>query len=134
MEEKHLLVDISQKALIEVDGQVLLIHGTDEWWEMPGGRVNEGDGDLNTALQRELMEELSLKIEVKDLCTAYLHTGRNGKDHIILVYRCKLVASLDQLKMQESEVQGWKLFSRQQIQSLEHIAGNSIKGLEKYIG
>lgn len=41
-------------------------------WEFPGGKVEEGE-DLQTALEREIEEELSCEIEAKDLFNDHTH-------------------------------------------------------------
>ena len=59
------LFQLGQKALIVNEkGEVLVVgqHPPNEpdnlWYDLPGGRVDEGENDLGKALARELDEEL----------------------------------------------------------------------------
>ncbi|TAE38265.1 MAG: (deoxy)nucleoside triphosphate pyrophosphohydrolase [Runella slithyformis] len=56
-------------AIIERDGQVLAAQRSSLMslplkWEFPGGKVDEGETEIE-ALHREIMEELSVEIEIK---------------------------------------------------------------------
>jgi len=47
------------------------------FWEFPGGKVEDGES-LDSALQRELMEELNLKVEVLDDIGRFTHAYEWG--------------------------------------------------------
>jgi 8-oxo-dGTP pyrophosphatase MutT (NUDIX family) len=53
--------NVGIKGVIVVDGKVLLLKREDRWsgvfWEMPGGRIEGGDG-IEETLRRELREEI----------------------------------------------------------------------------
>ncbi len=132
MENNHLIVSISQKALIELNGKLLLVHGKEEWWEFPGGRVNEDETSLEEALKREIKEELGLDIEIKKIFTTYLFKNRYGEYLLALVYKCNLISPLDQIKPQESEIGCWKLFSEDELKDLKQVSRNTLEGLNKY--
>lgn len=75
---EHAVMRLTQKALIrhEESGTYLLIKAVkdkkdtahDEWykkygpWDLPGGRVNDGEKDLDHALKREIKEEVGIDI------------------------------------------------------------------------
>ncbi len=66
-------------ALIaDADGRVLLLHRNtpeNSWWEVPGGKVEEGEEAWETAL-RELAEELSVRVElVAEIGTEQFNQG-----------------------------------------------------------
>jgi 8-oxo-dGTP diphosphatase len=51
-------------------GRVLLVRVASRGWEMPGGRVEEGE-DLVAAVVREVEEESSCRVEVRRLVAVY---------------------------------------------------------------
>jgi len=57
-------------AIIRKDGEILITQRLDNvhlarFWEFPGGKVEAGES-FEVALQREIQEELGIKIRVKD--------------------------------------------------------------------
>ena len=58
MQAQHQRFEIGVKAVIVQDGRVLLLKRRDfQTWDMPGGRINEGE-TVGQALAREVCEEL----------------------------------------------------------------------------
>lgn len=81
-------------ALIKKGNKVLL---TQRWpgrhlgltWEFPGGKVEEGEGDVE-ALQRELKEELGVEAKIGSCCFETRH-GYGSREVHLLIFRCDLV-------------------------------------------
>lgn len=81
-------------ALIRKGGKVLL---TQRWpgrhlgltWEFPGGKVEEGESDIE-ALERELREELGVSAEIGSCCFETRH-GYGSREVHLLIFRCKLI-------------------------------------------
>jgi ADP-ribose pyrophosphatase YjhB (NUDIX family) len=132
MNSTHLSVHISQKALIVVDRKVLLVK-EEEWWELPGGRVDEDETDLVAALRRELREELSVEVDVGDLYSAYLHQKRAGGQNLMLAYSCQLKTPLESIKIQDADILDWKLFAKEEITDWNQIYPNSQPALKKFV-
>ncbi len=132
MEPQHLRVKITQKALFIINEHVLLVK-EGETWELPGGRVDEGEMDLEKALQRELQEELSIEAEIKRIFTTYLFAKPSGEVSLAIVYECALLNSLDGIKKRTGEIDEWKLFTREELQRLNTIFPNSKPAIEKML-
>jgi len=81
-------------AVVERDGRYLITQRT-PWavfplyWEFPGGKVERGEDD-QTALRREMMEELGARIEVGELIERRRHDYK-GFSVDFRVYRCRLL-------------------------------------------
>src|ERR1700678_2192566 len=73
------MTDRARALLITPDGDLLTIRrvrpGQDPYWVLPGGGVEDGE-DLETALARELREEIAANADVHSL----LHTLDQGTD------------------------------------------------------
>ncbi|RNC71796.1 MAG: NUDIX domain-containing protein [Desulfuromonadales bacterium] len=80
-------------VIVDSDGQVLLtkrnINPFKGEWVMPGGRIDLGE-PIVKALQREVMEEVGLQVEVEDLIDVFEHVtpGEDNYHFIILFYLC----------------------------------------------
>jgi 8-oxo-dGTP diphosphatase len=69
-------------ALIVKDGQVLICQRTEQQamplkWEFPGGKIEPGESQ-ETALRRELEEELGIVAAIGPKVAAFRHTYNNG--------------------------------------------------------
>jgi len=84
--QEHEVVQVGQKAVLIRDGRVLILEGSAHpgTWDLPGGRINQGE-DPATALRRELEEELGARtIEILDL-VHYDVWYRPNKVNILLI-------------------------------------------------
>jgi 8-oxo-dGTP diphosphatase len=81
---------VGQKAFIERDGELLVMFFEGQKVDFPGGRIQEGEDDLEAALKREVREETSLEISVGAPFTTWL-AGRHGGVYIV-GYRCTYVS------------------------------------------
>lgn len=80
------------RAIIFLDGKLVTLKRVKQdetYWVFPGGGVEEGE-NLVQALKREIMEELSLEIEVKDLVFEY-HFKTDHQDDDEYFYNCRVV-------------------------------------------
>ena len=80
-------------AMIYKDGKILISQRPkgDRYegkWEFPGGKREEGE-DLKQCIEREIREELGLKIETEEILFETLYEMRERKIRIYLL-RCKL--------------------------------------------
>ena len=87
----------SAKALIIRDDKMLAIKisdGKEEWYIMPGGG-QEAEELLPAAVSREVLEELGLQVEVKDL--AFVIEGLHGENfhRVDLVFLCEYIGEVE---------------------------------------
>jgi 8-oxo-dGTP diphosphatase len=81
-------------VILNSDNQVLLTKRSvppfQGEWVMPGGKIDLGE-PIVAALQREVMEEVGLQVEVEDLLDVFEHItpGENNYHFIILYYLCR---------------------------------------------
>jgi 8-oxo-dGTP diphosphatase len=55
---------VVQKAFIKKGNEVLVLNDPKEGLDFPGGKIQEGEGDLTEALKREVREETGFEIKV----------------------------------------------------------------------
>lgn len=97
MEDKHLVADVPQKAIIEHDGKVLLVRNTEAHWQLPGGRLNEGENPREGII-REIKEELGADIEPGHIFDTFIFQNKNGCWHYLVVYECTLLSKIEDMK------------------------------------
>lgn len=85
-------------VIINDAGQVLLtrrnIPPFQGEWVMPGGKIDLGE-QIVRAIQREVMEEVGLVVEVQNLLDVFEHVTP-GEEHyhfVILYYRCHPISN-----------------------------------------
>jgi 8-oxo-dGTP pyrophosphatase MutT (NUDIX family) len=80
----------SIKGVLLVDRQVLLVKNSRDEWELPGGRIDEGEDHAQT-MSREFAEELSLNVAIRAPIDSYLFEVIPGRRVLIVTYGCTLV-------------------------------------------
>jgi 8-oxo-dGTP pyrophosphatase MutT (NUDIX family) len=80
----------SIKGVLLVDRQVLLVKNSRDEWELPGGRIDEGEDHAQT-LSREFAEELSIDVAMRAPIDSYLFEVIPGRHVFIVTYGCTLV-------------------------------------------
>lgn len=89
------LLHVVAAALIDADGRVLIQQrpqGTQMagLWEFPGGKIDLGETPA-IALQRELLEELGIGVEISDLKPIAFASEALGDRHLLLLlYTCSI--------------------------------------------
>ena len=88
------IIPISVKGIVIEDGKVWLRHNERDEWELPGGKMDEGEQPTQTIV-RELEEELGFKTEVKEIIQAHLYTIKVSVDEsrgvLVVSYLCSLI-------------------------------------------
>ena len=87
-------------------------------WEFPGGKTEEGETEVET-LTRELMEELEIKVDVKEFFYQVEHDYPDF--HLSMaVYRCNLITK----DMKMNVHKGLKWLNTKDIMSLDWAAAD----------
>lgn len=90
--KEHIVTSVVA-VIIDSDDQVLLtkrnVPPFEGEWVMPGGKIDLGEPIIK-ALEREVMEEVGLQVEVEDIIDVFEHLtpGEDNYHFIILYYLC----------------------------------------------
>ncbi|PYK12693.1 MAG: NUDIX hydrolase [Verrucomicrobia bacterium] len=80
----------SVKGVLLVDQQVLLLKNSRDEWELPGGRIHQGEEHGQT-LSRKFAEELSIDVALSAPINSYLFEVVPGRQVVIVTYGCTLI-------------------------------------------
>ena len=74
-------------AIIRFDNKILAVQRSKTMklplkWEFAGGKIEDGESEID-CVKREILEELSIKIEIKDRLTPVTHQYPNFKIKLI---------------------------------------------------
>ncbi|RJQ32037.1 NUDIX hydrolase [Candidatus Parcubacteria bacterium] len=114
------LFQISIKGLVFNDeGKVLLLHEKKGVWDLPGGRLEQGQNFKET-LERECVEELGVKCEVLDKTPFFAWVAPDNSDRwrAMLCFRIKL----ESFNFKESEeCVGYDFFDKNSLDSINLV-------------
>jgi 8-oxo-dGTP pyrophosphatase MutT (NUDIX family) len=113
---------ISCKGIVVEDGKVWLRQNERETWELPGGKLEQGE-QPETAVAREMSEELGIEVTVGAPVLNYVHaipTSRDEKDGVLVaIYYCTFIKRTGELETEgEAGSAEFKAFAKDQIDDL----------------
>lgn len=116
------LVPISVKGIVFENGKVWLRHNERNEWELPGGKMDEGEQPEETVV-REMREELGFETEVIAIVQSYLYVikGSSDESHGVLVvsYVCKLTRKTGDFEINgEAGIAKFRQFDLEEIKDL----------------
>ena len=118
-DSKHLIADIPQKAILEHDGKVLIVCDDKGKWQLPGGRLHEGEEPIE-CVKREIQEELGVDVEPLRIFDVFVFTSASGTNHFAVIWICKLLGNMENIKKDGEEVRDLKLISSaEELESLQ---------------
>ncbi len=87
-------IPISIKGIVFDEGKIWLRKNERLEWELPGGKLDQGEQPEQTAV-REMQEELGFTVEAVTPVQAYLYTVTSSNDEsrgvLVISYLCKLL-------------------------------------------
>ncbi len=115
-------IPISIKGIVFEGGKVWLRKNERNEWELPGGKLDEGEQPEQT-VTRELKEELGFEIEVKNIIQAHLYTINSSSDEahgvLVISYLCGILNKSGKFELEgESGKAEFKKFSLEEIKDL----------------
>ena len=99
---------VGQKALINRRGGILVLKDPFIGLDLPGGKIQEGEDDLNKSLIREVKEETGLEITVGSPFSRLSFNLRSshknaGKKVYLVVFECRYLSGSVKLSNDHSE-------------------------------
>src|SRR5438128_451252 len=95
-------VPVSVKGIVFEDNKVWLRKNERSEWELPGGKLDEGEQPEETVV-REMREELGLETEVVDIAQSYLYTIKTSQDEskgvLVVSYVCKIIDRVGEFEL-----------------------------------
>jgi|SRR6185437_3367029 len=136
--EKHFVGQIAQKAFIENEqGQVLLVQYPDDdpaggVWDLPGGRLNEGEEPAN-GLTREVFEETGAEVSIQEIIATSTRVVSPTFQLFIVIYRATLSDPAAVLMPEEGEIAALKWHDKKDLALLPLIDANYLTMLSKHL-
>lgn len=124
---------IASGPVIVEDNKVLLNqHGDDEFWKFCGGQVEDGEISLKKVAQREVAEEMGLKVEIIDREPFFVYTEKEIDGQVVSVVLVHWLAKRLNEVSPGSDIKKWDWLSLEDLNQ-EDLAPN-IKPTLKHFG
>lgn len=120
---------ISVKGVLIHRARVLLLRNDRGEWELPGGRLDDGETP-EAALVREIWEETGLSASVTSLVDAWIFEVTPGKKVLILEYACRLKGKRDVTISHEHNEHAWLSLANLQR---EPLPGGYVRGIQRVL-
>jgi 8-oxo-dGTP diphosphatase len=127
--EKHFFGQVNQKALIIKDGKMLLVQYPDiphkdekarGKWDMPGGRLNEGEDALE-GFRREVREEVGVEVIVEKIAATGIFINLGNQPNFFVIYQVSLPVGAVPVVSDKTEIGECRWFTPEEIFNLPMI-------------
>ena len=125
------LVNVSCKVILTVSNKILLLKKSGKWWDLPGGKLDEGE-ELASSAKREVLEETGLKVSVNEVKACFLQKRSDTRDRVFVFYHCPLKEKPSKIKL-SNEHERYGYFSLKEIKNLE-LTDAQRKGITQTLG
>lgn len=124
---------VGQKAFINKNGEVLVLTLPNGFLDFPGGKIQEGETDLDTAFAREVVEETNLKVRLGNPFYRWyfeLHSQHKdaGKKVFLVAFKCDYISG--EIKLSDEHI-AHKWVNKNNYQELNN-GSDHYKALEAY--
>ncbi len=114
-------IPISVKGIVFEKGKVWLRKNERNEWELPGGKLDEGEQPVETVV-REMREELGLEVKVENLVQAHLYKIKLSVDEskgvLVLSYMCSVINRVGDFEYEgEAGPANFALFGIEEIEA-----------------
>ena len=89
---------VSAKGLILMEKRVLLVRKPNGYWDLPGGRLEEGEAPED-ALTREILEETGIHCQADTLLHNFVRPKPGRLDIFVAVYLASTAAGFSEVKL-----------------------------------
>lgn len=96
---------VSVKGIIRIADKILLLKNERDEWELPGGKL-EIDETPPKCVEREIFEEVHLKVSADGIIDAWVYTIREDIRVLIVTYHCHVLSG-DIAISHEHKEYGW---------------------------
>lgn len=119
---KQYSIPVSVKGIVFEGGKVWLRRNERDEWELPGGKLEEGE-QPEDAVVREMQEELGFNVEVKGIVQAHLYTIEESQDEangvLVVSYLCNILQKSGDFELEgEAGPAEFKAFALEEIDEL----------------
>lgn len=116
------MIPVSVKGLVIENSKVWLRKNERSEWELPGGKLEEGEQPEETVL-REMREELGYEVVVTDILQTHMYTVKGSIDEyngvLVVTYLCEIVRKVGAFELEgEGGKAEFKRFSPDELDSL----------------
>ena len=88
MSENNTIFTVGLKAFIEYEGKLLVLWSSEYGIDFPGGRIKDGEENVEESLKREVKEETGLLVEVGEPLISWIFTQPSGHKIFSVGYKC----------------------------------------------
>jgi 8-oxo-dGTP diphosphatase len=108
------MIELAGNLLVE-DGEVLLIYRSDEeYWEVPGGKVEDDESPTQAAV-REAEEEIGVEVELEKP----FYTGEFMKDGDLFLWHGYIASADEEPSLEEDKFSDLEWVGKERLDELE---------------
>lgn len=114
--------------ILNQEGHVLLVHRTDfDFWNLPGGRMEEGESPADTVV-REVKEETGYDVRVDRLSGVYTN---NRKNDVVFIFVCCIVGGISTVSDESDQIEYFavdnlpRYFSPKSVERIQDVLTNN---------